>query len=65
MSLYAIQNHIFGYTPFHTVSEISAFALIIHPENTEGVNQCPVVKTKGSKGRSGVSWCTSKARLNI
>lgn len=53
-SLSAIENHIFGYTPFHTVIEISAFALLIHVENTEGVNQCPVIKPEGSEGSAGV-----------
>lgn len=60
MSVSAVQNHIFGSSPFHTVIEISAFALIIHPENTEGVNQCPVMKPAGSEGGSeGGVWCWS------
>lgn len=50
ISVSAIQCHILGYTPFHTVSEISVFALIVRPENTEGVNQCPVTKPTGQRG---------------
>ncbi len=57
MCVSARENHIFGFTPFHTVIEISAVALIIHPEDTEGVNQCPVWKPNRSKGRSVVVQC--------
>ena len=57
MSASAVENYIFGYTPFQAVIQISALAQIIHPENTEGVNQSPVMEPKGSKGRSGVLQC--------
>lgn len=57
------ENHVFGFTPFHSVIEICVFALIIHPETTEGVNPCPVMEPKGSKGR--VWCCTVLAKVSF
>lgn len=52
--LSTIKNQIFfGFTPFHSVIEMSAFALITHPETAEGVNQCPITGAKRVKGVGG------------
>lgn len=52
--LSTIKNQIFfGFTPFHSVIEMSAYALIIHPETAQGVNQCPIREAKRVKGVGG------------